>query len=375
MAKRHEKIRRHFAERKMNLSIMSTIFLALEAEIFTPSARARHDGMYTVMTQDLQAIIEVLDSMHAPRIGTLGFLSTAAQFFAAVEARPQITFPSNLQVKGLHEAAMREEMRRRIERHRVEPALESQQGEGSGTDARQLARNSREDNESDDSETTYVLNQLSSLRKRLKHIRRRPRVDEDVVKFTLKQMDDLQERFNYLNRRTQAEPIEGESANIEDLINHNGPDDHEDVGESEDLGGLDDRAINEPADNKPAQPRPSVRSSLEGGRVPGSGGQHRRAAQQISHSRTRLKLEPTEFGGQRQPGQGTGIPYSALRPGVMILNPIKSEPAEQDQSARSTLALLGAPPVSKERVPPVGASKQPEREAGKPRNGNEDAGK
>ncbi|KAJ3484855.1 hypothetical protein NLG97_g6957 [Lecanicillium saksenae] len=114
---RHAEIRLGCAKSLVNLSVMSDIFLAMEDEISTPAITfsPAMDGMYAVGTWDLQKIKQALDKMHAPRIGTLGYLPTSLQYFAAVDARPLRVFPGKSNIDGIHEVAMLEERRRRIE--------------------------------------------------------------------------------------------------------------------------------------------------------------------------------------------------------------------------------------------------------------------
>ncbi len=183
---RHQEIRKRCAETKTNLSVMSSVFLALEAEVLTPSTRLRlrdQDEMYAVKTQDLQAVIGALDKMHAPRIGTLGYLSAAAQHFAAMEARPCQTFPSNNEVAGVagvHEAAMREEMRRRIERRRIERRQLQDAGHGSeevenNDDNGNDDDGNNDDNDDDENEINRI---IESLQARVKQLCRRKQRDQ-----------------------------------------------------------------------------------------------------------------------------------------------------------------------------------------------------
>lgn len=259
MRTRHEMVRMHCAERQIHLSVMSSIFLALEAEVITPQSRFRasSDGLYSVTTKDLLAVSNALNKMYAPRIGTLGYLPTNLQLAAAIEARPGRTFPKMSHLPDLHEAAMREEMRRRIERQRESQHCESERGrpsqesnrpsqhqrieggqsrpsqprqsegelgrsaqhlESAGEHGRQSQQpgeseldrrrrrsiNQNETGDDDDSEIDWTLEQLDTLQQRLKHVRRhRPNANGGEVNRILEQMGALQANMKLVNQRAQ----------------------------------------------------------------------------------------------------------------------------------------------------------------------------
>lgn len=171
MRQRHEMIRKHCAERQIHLSVMSSIFSAQEAEITTPQSRFKASpyGLYVVSTRDLLALSNALNKMHAPRIGTLGHLSTDVQLAAAIEARPGRTFPTASNLLGPREAAMREEMRRSIERHRQLPGPRHASSE-SEDDDRDESYEGLETLGTGDSEFDRVFNQIERGQRRLRQL-------------------------------------------------------------------------------------------------------------------------------------------------------------------------------------------------------------